>query len=88
MTGRCLRIDLIRVEALFAIAAAADADIESWPSSGAERLNRSSRRLGCRVARCITMHIDAMVKSARAMSGIRIENDTYEATGCAALTAL
>jgi len=88
VTGRCLRIDLIRVEALFAIAAAADADIGSWPSSGAEWLSRSSRRLGCRAAQCITLHIEAMVKAARALSGIRIENDTYEATGCAALTAL
>jgi len=34
------------------------------------------------------MHIDAMVKSARAMSGIRIENDTHEAALVASLTAL
>jgi hypothetical protein len=54
-----LRIDLICVEALLAIATAADADIEFRPSSGAERLSRSSRRLGSRVAQCITLHIDA-----------------------------
>jgi len=34
------------------------------------------------------LHIDAMVKAARALSGIRIENDTHEAALVAALTAL
>jgi len=38
--------------------------------------------------RNITLHVDAMMKAARALSGIRSEDDTREAALVAALTAL